>query len=41
MSTWTNEKHERAQVLAAGMTSPGEDTKASLADALLLEERAS
>jgi len=34
MSTWTDAKHERAQVLAAWLTSPGEDTKVSLADAL-------
>lgn len=34
MSTWTDEKHERAQVLAGGLSSPGEDTKATLADAL-------
>lgn len=34
MSTWTNEKHQWAQVLAASMTSPGEDTKVLLSDAL-------
>lgn len=39
MSIWTDEKHERAQVLAGGLTSPGEDTKVLLADALVEIER--
>ena len=35
MSTWTNEKHERSQVLAGWLTSPGNDTREMLGEALV------